>query len=97
MSARINLNTVPVCPDERWVVAGHDKGGVFHWDPEEVRLHLPRRADARALLGAAIRKELAAAREEAFNANLLDWLFLRQSFIPWEWRRTGGYHRMVLF
>lgn len=83
----IDLDAAPYVPDG-WKVKEHRKGGQFKWDPTKVKLHLSKNQQGgRTIEGHKLRKELA--KEQVFNANLLDYLLKpeNQHLIPEEWKQ----------
>lgn len=79
----INCDADPFVPDG-WKVEEHRKGGMFEWNPDNVRLYFSNKQKNGSCIGGHdLRKELAD--QPVLNANVLDYL-LAEHLIPDEWK-----------
>ena len=82
----IDCDADPFIPDG-WRVEEHRKGGIFTWDPTNVKLYLSKKQRGeKHITGNDLRKELT--HEPVLNANVLDYLLKseNQHLIPEEYK-----------
>lgn len=92
----INCDTDPFVP-EGWRVEDHEKGGLFKWDPKQVRFYLSDlQKNGKTIQGNELRKKLAG--KPVLNANVLDYLLAHPHLIPEEWKKDSeGRTRYIFF
>ena len=92
----ISLDADPLVPDG-WRVEEHQKGGMFKWDPAQVKLHLVHgQKNGKMIEGHKLRKELSG--KPVLNANVLDYLLAHPHLIPEEWKKgERGNTRHIFF
>lgn len=83
----IDCDADPFVPNG-WRVEEHQRGGIFIWDPDKVKLYLSKKqkGDNKYIVGNDLRKELKS--QSVLNANVLDYLLKleNQHLIPEDWK-----------
>ncbi|MDD5528227.1 MAG: hypothetical protein PHO56_04660 [Patescibacteria group bacterium] len=79
----IDCDTQPFVP-ENWKVEEHRKGGQWKFDPQKISLYLSKKQNKGMICGNDLRQELAD--KPVLNANVLDYLLVRVTLIPKEWK-----------
>jgi len=79
----IDCDAKPRIP-EGWSLIEHKKGGSYAWDPSRIARLLVDESRDGTVDGAKLLK--VHEDEEAFNANVLDFLLSRPDLIPEEWK-----------
>ena len=79
----INCDIDPYLPDG-WEIEEHIKGGEFHWNLDNVKLHLCDEQEQGFIEGNKLRKKLKT--QPILNACVLDYLLANPQLIPEEWK-----------
>lgn len=93
----IDLDADPFIP-EGLEVRNHQKGGIFKWNPNDVKLCLSESTEEErgSIHGNVLHVELIG--KPVFNACLLDYLICHQYLIPENWKNDeNGHARQIFF
>ena len=90
----IDCDAKPYVPEDCKVI-GHQKGGQFRWNPDEVELWLCDEQNKGSIEGNELRKKLED--QPVLNANVLDYLLENPQLIPEEWKGSSNFFWGTLY